>query len=140
VDVLIDSDVWLFQKMVRFTYHARSRGLFSSGEFANGFIYTQSDFNFYYLLIRWSGRRVCFTRTQKNRRNNNFDGEKFGGILIKNKLIIIFFEFQSRKSVVRFVPSRIRQLYRKKTREKNRAATLLRDKVASLLLVFFLRP
>jgi hypothetical protein len=65
VDVLIDSDVWLFQKMVRFTYHARSRGLFSSGEFANGFIYTQSDFNFYYLLIRWTGRRVCFTRTQK---------------------------------------------------------------------------
>lgn len=92
VDVLIDSDVWLFKKNGSiYLSHARSRGLFSSGEFAKGFIYTQSDFNFYYLLIRWLGRRVCFTRTQKNRRNNNFDGEKSGGILIKNKLIIFFF-------------------------------------------------
>ncbi len=89
-------------------------------------------------IFYWSGGWVdeSVSRVLKNRRNNNFDGEKSGGILIKNKLIIIFFfEFQSRKSVVRFVPSRIRQLYRKKKR-KNRAATLLRDKVASLLLFF----
>jgi hypothetical protein len=44
-------------------------------------------------IIYWSGGQVdeSVSRVLKNKRNNNFDGEKFGGILIKNKLIIIFF-------------------------------------------------